>query len=151
MRTILNWTVYTFAHFFTHLLPIPYFSNYNPCSLFFSLDGSWNTPACFRPSDNSTANHELIANHTTTTFHQHNITKTPVEEFWERRVLNQVRKKGMGTFFKFIKLKIYVSNFRMLALSLAWVTCSGSWPELCSWLGSWFTSSSGKAFTHRER
>ena len=69
---------------------------YNPYSLFYSLDGSWNTPACFRPSDNATANHELIANHTTTTFHQHNITKTPVEEFWERRVLNQVRKKGMA-------------------------------------------------------
>ena len=132
------------------------FSNYNPYSLFYSLDGSWNTPACFRPSDNATANHELIANHTTTTFHQHNITKTPVEEFWERRVLNQVRKKGMAESIGNILLihvssKYYVSNFRMLALSLAWVTCSGSWPELCSWLGSWFTSSSGKAFTHRER
>ena len=54
------------------------------------LDGSWNTEFCFRPSgDNTTADHESIANHSTTTFHGHAVTKTPVEEFWERRVLNQ--------------------------------------------------------------
>jgi len=76
---IIAWTLFYLISSFTAIPDLPW----DTC------DGSWNTPACFRPSDNATANHELIANHTTTTFHQHNITKTPVEEFWERRVLNQ--------------------------------------------------------------
>merc|ERR1712136_381146 len=76
---IIAWTLFYLISSFTAIPDLPW----DTC------DGSWHTPACFRPSDNATANHELIANHTTTTFHQHNITKTPVEEFWERRVLNQ--------------------------------------------------------------
>jgi len=76
---IIAWTLFYLISSFTAIPDLPW----DTC------DGSWNTPACFKPSANATANHELIANHTTTTFHQHNITKTPVEEFWERRVLNQ--------------------------------------------------------------
>ena len=47
------------------------------------LDGWWNKETCFMVTDNSTADHISIANHTQKEFHKHNKTTTPVEEFWE--------------------------------------------------------------------
>jgi len=76
---IIAWTLFYLISSFTAIPSLPW----DTC------DGYWNSEFCFRPSDNQTANHEAIAAHNTTTFHGHNVTKTPVEEFWERRVLNQ--------------------------------------------------------------
>lgn len=47
------------------------------------LEGWWNTKSCFLASENTTADHLLIQNHTQEVFHKHNRTTTPVEEFWE--------------------------------------------------------------------
>ena len=46
-----------------------------------------------------TANDEALKNHSQTIFHGHNKTTTPVEEFWEHRVLqqNQGLEFGLGS------------------------------------------------------
>ena len=54
-------------------------------SFFFLIqsDGWWNTEYCYRAVDNMTENDIRIKNHSMITFHGHNKTTTPVEEFWE--------------------------------------------------------------------
>ncbi|KAK7792946.1 hypothetical protein R5R35_008084 [Gryllus longicercus] len=62
---IIAWTIFYLISSFTRLPGLPW----EDCNNW------WNTPDCFTPGDNAT--HEHRSNHTT----------TPVEEYWDRRVL----------------------------------------------------------------
>jgi len=75
---IIGWTFFYLIATFTALPGLPW----DTC------DGWWNTPQCYRAGDNITA----ARNHSRTT--------TPVEEFWERRVLQQNAglETGLGGF-----------------------------------------------------
>jgi solute carrier family 6 GABA transporter-like protein 1 len=76
---IIAWTFFYFIAAFTAIPDLPW----NTC------DGWWNKETCFMVTDNSTADHISISNHTQMEFHKHNKTTTPVEEFWEHRVLQK--------------------------------------------------------------
>lgn len=76
---IIAWTFFYFIAAFTAIPDLPW----NTC------EGWWNTKSCFLASENTTADHLLIQNHTQEVFHKHNRTTTPVEEFWEHRVLRK--------------------------------------------------------------
>jgi len=76
---IIAWTVFYMVATFSAIPNLPW----DTC------DGWWNTEYCYRAVDNMTANDAAIKNHTQTIFHGHNKTTSPVEEFWERRVLQQ--------------------------------------------------------------
>ncbi|XP_059090206.1 sodium- and chloride-dependent GABA transporter 1-like [Tigriopus californicus] len=74
---IIAWTFFYLIASFTAIPDLPW----DTC------EGWWNTPNCFRASpDNMTFNDIGIANHSKTAT---NRTTTPVEEFWEHRVLMQ--------------------------------------------------------------
>merc|ERR1719244_1197972 len=75
---IIGWTFFYLIATFTALPGLPW----DTC------DGWWNTPQCYRAGDNITA----ARNYSRTT--------TPVEEFWERRVLQQNTglESGLGGF-----------------------------------------------------
>jgi SNF family Na+-dependent transporter len=76
---IIAWTFFYLIATFTAIPGLPW----DTC------EGWWNTKYCYRASDNLTENTENIAHHNQTIFHGHNKTTTPVEEFWEHRVLQQ--------------------------------------------------------------
>merc|ERR1712012_99799 len=76
---IIAWTIFYMIATFSKIPKLPW----DTC------DAWWNTEYCYRASDNMTENDALIKNHSQTTFHGHNKTTTPVEEFWENRVLQQ--------------------------------------------------------------
>lgn len=76
---IISWTFFYLIATFSAIPSLPW----DTC------DGWWNTQYCFRASDNITVNQEAISHHNQTVFHGHNKTTTPVEEFWEHRVLQQ--------------------------------------------------------------
>jgi len=75
---IIAWTFFYLIATFTALPGLPW----DTC------DGWWNTPQCYRAGDNTSA----VRNYSRTT--------TPVEEFWERRVLQQNAglEAGLGGF-----------------------------------------------------
>jgi len=76
---IIAWTIFYMIATFTAIPDLPW----DTC------DGWWNTKYCYRASDNMTENDAAIANHTKILSHGENKTTTPVEEFWENRVLQQ--------------------------------------------------------------
>jgi len=92
---IIAWTFFYLFSTFSQLPNLPW----DTC------EGWWNTDFCFRPSDNMTSNDILLA-----AYPMHNVTKkgitslvrrttTPVEEFWDHRVLqkNEGLEFGLGT------------------------------------------------------
>jgi len=92
---IIAWTFFYLIATFTALPGLPW----DTC------EGWWNTEQCYRAGDNISA----VINTTKTT--------TPVEEFWERRVLqqNEGLEHGLGGF-----------NFELVAcLLLSWVVVYG--------------------------
>jgi len=106
---IISWTFFYLFSTFSALPGLPW----DTC------EGWWNTDFCFRPSDNMTSNDILLA-----AYPMHNVTKkgitslvrkttTPVEEFWDHRVLqkNDGVEFGLGT----------VQWELMGCLAIAWV------------------------------
>jgi len=76
---IISWTLFYLISSFTSIPSLPW----DTCA------GYWNTKYCYHPTENVTADHLNIAAHEKIEFHGSNKTTTPVEEFWERRVLQQ--------------------------------------------------------------
>jgi len=98
---IIAWTFFYLFATFTALPGLPW----DTC------DGWWNTEYCFKATDNMTANDNLLKNMTI------NKTTTPVEEFWEHRVLrqNDGLEFGLGGM-----------NWEMLAcLAVSWICVYG--------------------------
>merc|ERR1719419_2177026 len=70
-----------------------------------TCEGWWNSPICFRATDNMTANDILLKAYNYTNVTKDGVTKlvrktaTPVEEFWDYRVLqkNDGVEHGLGT------------------------------------------------------
>jgi len=92
---IIAWTFFYLFAGFSALPDLPW----DTC------DGWWNTKVCFRATDNMTANDILLENYPWVNKTKDGITKlvrksnTPVEEFWEHRVLqvNSGLEDGLGT------------------------------------------------------
>merc|ERR1719244_2546069 len=92
---IIAWTFFYLFAGFSSLPDLPW----DTC------DGWWNTKVCFRATDNMTANDILLENYPWVNKTKDGITKlvrksnTPVEEFWEHRVLqvNSGLEDGLGT------------------------------------------------------
>lgn len=105
---IIAWTFFYLIATFTELPNLPW----NTC------EGWWNTEYCFKATDNMTENHLGLRNHSMLeTAEHHNKTTTPVEEFWEHRVLrmNQGIEFGLGAM-----------NWELVAcLLLAWILVYG--------------------------
>lgn len=105
---IIAWTFFYLIATFTALPDLPW----NTC------EGWWNTEFCFQAGENMTGNQLRLRNHSVLeTVDHHNKTTTPVEEFWEHRVLrmNQGIEFGLGAM-----------NWELAAcLLLAWVMVYG--------------------------
>ncbi|KAK2714277.1 sodium- and chloride-dependent GABA transporter 1-like [Artemia franciscana] len=71
---IIAWTIFYLINCFTQLPSLPWEN----------CDNWWNTDACFKGSSNQTA---LKIVHNTSIPFGHNHTRTPVEEYWDSRVL----------------------------------------------------------------
>jgi len=92
---IIGWTFFYLFATFSSLPDLPW----DTC------DGWWNTDDCFRPTDNMTANDIRLANYSWHNVTKNGVTKllrkttTPVEEFWDHRVLmkNEGVEHGLGT------------------------------------------------------
>jgi len=87
---IIAWTFFYMIATFTAIPDLPW----DTC------DGWWNTEYCYRATDNMTENDVAIKNHSKISQHHgENKTTTPVEEFWENRVLqmNAGIEHGLGT------------------------------------------------------
>jgi len=86
---IIAWTLFYLFSAFAALPGLPW----DTC------DGWWNTEHCFRASENMTANDILLKNLTDHLPADDNKTFTPVEEYWEKRVLqmNEGVEYGLGT------------------------------------------------------
>ena len=92
---IIAWTFFYLFATFSSLPDLPwdtcgkfwYFVSTDITTL--SLEGWWNSPICFRATDNMTANDILLKAYNYTNVTKDGITKlvrktaTPVEEFWE--------------------------------------------------------------------
>jgi len=87
---IIAWTFFYMIATFTAIPELPW----DTC------DGWWNTEYCYRATDNMTENDAMIKNHSKISQHHgENKTTTPVEEFWENRVLqmNAGIEHGLGS------------------------------------------------------
>merc|ERR1719244_248920 len=92
---IIGWTFFYLFATFSSLPDLPW----DTCV------GWWNTEECFRPTDNMTANDIRLANYSWHNVTKNGVTKllrkttTPVEEFWDHRVLmkNEGVEHGLGT------------------------------------------------------
>jgi len=87
---IIAWTFFYMIATFTAIPELPW----DTC------DGWWNTEYCYRATDNMTENDAMIKNHSKISQHHgDNKTTTPVEEFWENRVLqmNAGIEHGLGS------------------------------------------------------
>jgi len=87
---IIAWTFFYLIATFTSIPELPW----NTC------DGWWNTEFCFKAHDNVTENQIEMANHTMVYDNATHTNKTfsPVEEFWDHRVLrmNKGIEHGLG-------------------------------------------------------